>query len=173
MEIKLWVKRAKKGDKEALVELIMAQKSDYYKLAYVYLKNKEDALDAMEDMIIGVYENIDTLKNEAVFYSWSKTILVNCCKKVLRERSRVVSIDTVKEQSYEDNLEERNNKIVLDEYLSELQESHQEIIRLRYLLDLDYQSIANLLKIPLGTVKSRLYYGVGVLQKKFGGERHE
>ena len=68
------VKRAKMGDKEVLVELIISQKQDHYRLAYIYMKNQDDALDAMEDMILKVYENIQTLKDETAFYSWSKTI---------------------------------------------------------------------------------------------------
>lgn len=54
------IKRAKMGDKEVLIELIMSQKQDYYRLAYVFMKNQEDALDAMEDMILKVYENIQS-----------------------------------------------------------------------------------------------------------------
>lgn len=48
-------------------------------MAYVYMKNHDDALDITEDMILKVYENIKKLKDEHAFYSWSKTILVNCC----------------------------------------------------------------------------------------------
>lgn len=62
METDLLVKRAKQGDKDALVELIMLQKQEYYKLAYAFLNNKEDALDALEDMIVILYERIDRLK---------------------------------------------------------------------------------------------------------------
>lgn len=52
METDILVKKAKNGDRDALVRLIMNQKKDYYKLAYAYLENREDALDGMEDMIV-------------------------------------------------------------------------------------------------------------------------
>lgn len=56
------IKRAMAGDKDALVSLIMKQKNDYYRLAYVYMKNQEDALDALEDMILILYQRIGSLK---------------------------------------------------------------------------------------------------------------
>lgn len=52
VNVKKLVEKAKQGDQEALIELIMDKKQEYYKLAYVYMKNEEDALDAMEDMIL-------------------------------------------------------------------------------------------------------------------------
>ncbi len=60
VEIKLLVKRAKAGDKDDLLELVMDQKDNYYKLAYVYLKNPEDSMDAVQDMITILYNNIQT-----------------------------------------------------------------------------------------------------------------
>ena len=91
MDEKQLLKAARAGDKEALIKLIMLQKEAYYKLAYVYMKNKEDALDAMQDMIVSVYENIYQLRDEKAFYSWSKTILVNCCKGILKARNRIAA----------------------------------------------------------------------------------
>lgn len=83
----LLIKQAKNGDKEALLKLVMAQKTDYYKLAYVYMKNENDALDAIQDMIVILYENIHKLKKDTAFYSWSKTILVNSCKNILKRKN--------------------------------------------------------------------------------------
>lgn len=166
----LLIKQAKNGDKEALLGLVMAQEVEYYKLAYVYMKNKDDALDAMQDMIVILYENIAKLKKDDSFYTWSKTILVNSCKNKLRKRKRLVSLDEVKEQTEDNVFNNPEDKIVLDKYLSKLSEKHQEVIRLRYFLDLDYESISKILKIPLGTVKSRLNVGMKLLKESLGGE---
>jgi RNA polymerase sigma factor (sigma-70 family) len=164
------VKKAKQGDKDALVQLIMVQKSDFYKLAYVYMKNSDDAMDAMEDMIVILYENIHSLKKEEAFYSWSKTILVNCCKKLIRKRRYTVNIDEICEETSENDIKQKEERIVLEECLSRLDEKHQEVIRLRYFLDLDYKSIADIVKVPLGTVKSRISNGLKKLKECLGGE---
>lgn len=62
MDIEVLIRKAKQGDKEALVQLIMAEKKDFYKLAYLYMRNEEDALDALQDTIVILYENIHKLK---------------------------------------------------------------------------------------------------------------
>lgn len=170
VDTKLLIKQAKQGDKESLLSLVMAQKTDYYKLAYVYMKNKDDALDAMQDMIVTLYENISKLKDEDAFYSWSKTILVNSCKNKLRKKKRLVSLDEIKEQPAYEIYDNSETKIVLEKYLSKLNEKHQEVIRLKYFLGLDYESISEVLKIPLGTVKSRISIGIKRLKESLGGE---
>lgn len=164
------VKEAKQGDKEALVQLIMAKKQDYYKLGYIYMKNSEDALDAMEDMIVILYECIHKLKKEESFYSWSKTILVNCCKNSLRKNKKIILLERTKEIFYEDTFQQKDEALVLEEYLAQLHQKHQEVIKLRYFLDLDYKTIAKLLKVPIGTVKSRISIGLKKLKERIGGE---
>lgn len=174
VETRDFVERAIRGDKEALIKLIMDKKEDYYKLAYVYMKSSEDALDALEDMIVILYENIHGLKKEDAFYSWSKTILVNCCKKALNKRKKIISLEAIKEkveEAQEELMEKKDQQIVIENYISALNEKHQEVIKLRYYLDLDYQSIASLLKIPIGTVKSRISIALKKLKESFGGEQ--
>lgn len=170
-EVIAQIKKAKNGDKEALIQLIMGQKEDYYRLAYVYMKNQEDALDAMEDMILKVFENIKTLKKLESFYSWSKTILVNCCKQNLRNKNKVVLLQELPEEAYEEQLSEHEERIVFEDHLAKLNPKYQEVLRLRFLLDMDYQNIASLLKIPLGTVKSRIHTGLKMLKHEMEVEQ--
>mgnify|MGYP000951935378 CR=1 FL=1 len=170
MEISELINQAKNGDKEALLSLVTAQQADYYKLAYVYMKNKEDTLDALQDMIMILYENIYQLKKGDAFYSWSKTILVNTCRNKLKRNKKLISIEEIKEQSVDDIYNTPEDKIVLDKYISKLSLKHQEVIKLRYYLDLDYENIGRILNIPLGTVKSRLNVGLKKLKEALGGE---
>ena len=172
MATELLVQRAKRGDKDALVELIMGQNQEYYRLAYAFLSNREDALDAMEDMIVILYEQIHQLRKGEAFPSWSKAILVNCCKRLLRNRKRTVLVEAIAEEACEGGFREREDQLLLETGLARLPEIHQEVIRLRYFMDFDYESIARILKIPLGTVKSRLAAGLKKLKETLGGEGH-
>ena len=79
--MELEVKKAINGNKEALLNLILKEKDNYYKLAYFYMKNEHDALDILQEMIIVIYKEIPKLKKFNSFYIWSKKILVNLCKK--------------------------------------------------------------------------------------------
>lgn len=163
------VKRAKDGDKEALIQLIMSQKQEYYRLAYVYMKNQEDALDAMEDMILKIYENIKSLQAEQAFFSWSKTILVNSCKYNLRKKNKVLLLKNIPESSYEESYIAKEEKIVLEEHLTKLNQKYRDVLKLRYYLDMDYETIAAVLEVPLGTVKSRIHAGLQKLKQSMGG----
>ena len=170
VEIEMLVSKAKKGDKDSLLELIMTRKNEYYKLAFVYLKNENDSLDAISDMTVILYEKVHQLKSNKLFYSWSKTILVNCCKKILKEKNKVVLLETIEDSICGGEMEEKDNQLFIEEHLSKLKEIHQDVIRLRYFLDLDYKTISDILKIPVGTVKSRISIGLENLRKNFGGE---
>lgn len=170
LDAKLLIKQAKRGDKEALLKLIMDKKDEYYKLAYVYLKNREDSLDALQDMIIILYENIHKLKKEEAFYSWSKTILVNCCKKILKVSNKTIPFEKIDLHGDHGDYEEKEAQIVLDVYLSKLSPIYAEAIKLKYLLDLDYKTISDILQIPEGTVKSRISKGMKKLKEEVGGE---
>ncbi|SHH90587.1 RNA polymerase sigma factor [Clostridium grantii] len=170
MDIEELVKKSKEGDKNALVQLIMLNKRDYYKIAYVFMKNNEDAMDVMEDMIVILYENIHKLRDEKAFDRWSKTILVNCCKNTLRKKKKIILLENIKEDIYEEDFQSKEKGIILEEHLSKLNEKHREVIKLRYYLDMDYKTIANIVKVPVGTVKSRISNGLKKLKESLGGE---
>lgn len=79
MNVSKLVKKAKHGNKEALVKLIMQEKQSFYKLALVYVGNEHDAL---ENMIVILYGKTEQLNDDEAFYRWSKTILVNECRAI-------------------------------------------------------------------------------------------
>lgn len=164
------IKKAKMGDKEALLGLIMEQEKDFYKLAYVYMKNANDAMDVLQDMIVILYENIAKLKKDESFYSWAKTILVNECKRKLKKNNKLIFINDIKEQSTDDVFDSPEDRIVFERYISKLSKKHQEVIKLKFYMDYDYETICNILKIPLGTVKSRVNAGMKSLKESLGGE---
>lgn len=166
------VNKARVGDKEALLALIMAQKQDYYRLAYSYMGNQEDAMDAMEDMIVVLYENISRIKKPEAFYSWSKTILVNSCHRLLRKRKKLLFMDEIMVEPplLQEEFGAMLQQLTLEKHMSMLSDKQQEVLKLRYYLDLDYKAIAALLHIPLGTVKSRISIGLKQLATSLGGE---
>lgn len=173
MDTAAWVRAAKRGDREALVRLIMGRKEEYYRLAYAFTGNREDALDALADMIIILYEKIHRLRQDASFSCWSRTILINCCKNILRQRKRLVPLSAIPETDAGDGWRQKDEAIVLEQHLARLNEKQRDVLRLRYYLDMDYQTIAGVLKIPLGTVKSRIANGLRQLQKAMEVNEHE
>lgn len=169
MDVSELINKAKKGDKEALVQLVMEKKSEYYRLAFAYMENKEDALDALEDMIVILHEKLKSLKNEAAFYSWSKTILVNCCKTKAKRNRRFVSLENVQEKSYDSNLESSESRLDILVHMKKLNIKQQEAIKLKFFLGLSNEEIAQICGVPIGTIKSRISIGLKKLKECFGG----
>lgn len=170
MEVIDLVEKAKKGDKEALIQLVMQKKEEYYRLAYVYTGNKEDSLDALQNMIVILFDNIKKLRDADAFYSWSKTILVNECKRILRERKKEIPIEEKEEGGYFENYQGREMRQDITIYMKRLNIHQQEAIKLRYFLDMDYATIAKMTGTSEGTVKSRIFNGLAKLKGLIGGE---
>ncbi|MFF2089376.1 sigma-70 family RNA polymerase sigma factor [Paenibacillus sp. NPDC058174] len=178
MNVSRLVKQAKKGNKEALLQLILDDQDAYYRLAYTYMGNEHDAMDAMEDMIVTLYEKIDQLQKSEAFYSWSKTILVNRCKTLLRKKERFLPLEDESEQSSipltDDNpYRHTESEMDMEVLLSHLNEQQREAIELRYVHDLPYQTIADMTGAPLGTIKSRISQGIQKLKAMIGGDRYD
>jgi len=167
--LELEVKKAIDGDKEMLLNLILKEKDNYYKLAYFYMKNQHDALDILQEMIVIVYKEIPKLKKLSSFYIWSKKILVNLCKKELSKKNKFEEVDETLSLE-EKGFKETENKIYLKALIESLNEDQKEIIKLRFYLDYSYDEIAKLLDIPLGTVKSRINKGINRIRKNIGGD---
>lgn len=167
--MELEVKKAMKGDKEALLNLILKEKDNYYKLAYFYMKNQHDALDILQEMIIVIYKEIPNLKKVNSFYIWSKKILVNLCKKELTKKNK---FEEIKEYYplEEEGFKEAENKIYLKTLIESLNENQKEVIKLKFYLDYSYDEISKILGIPLGTVKSRINKGLNKIRKNIGGD---
>ncbi|WP_216829704.1 RNA polymerase sigma factor [Alkalihalobacterium elongatum] len=181
MNVGRLVKKAKKGNKEALLQLIMEKKDDYYKLALTYMGNSHDAMDAMEDMIVRLYEKIDQLKKEDAFYSWSKTILVNSCKTLLRKQKKLILIEDWNTPTQSDGGQaidinpyiNTEHQIDIQQLMLHLNEHQKEAIQLKYFHDLDYQSISEITNVSIGTVKSRIFQGLKKLRDHYGGDADE
>ncbi|RCW39870.1 RNA polymerase sigma-70 factor (ECF subfamily) [Paenibacillus prosopidis] len=170
--------QAQKGNKEALLQLIIAEQDAYYRLAYSYMRNEHDTMDAMEDMIVTLYEKLDQLKKREAFYSWSKTILVNRCKTILRKNERFLPLEDEREPSLaaltDDNpYRDTESEMDMQVLLSHLNARQREAIELRYVHDFPYQTIAEMTGAPVGTIKSRISQGIQKLKAIIGGDRYE
>ncbi|GAB6930961.1 sigma-70 family RNA polymerase sigma factor [Paenibacillus sp. JCM 10914] len=178
MNVSRLVRQAQRGNKEALLQLILAEQDVYYRLAYSYMGNEHDAMDAMEDMIVTLYEKLGQLHKGEAFYSWSKTILVNRCKTLLRKKERFLPLGDEQESTLP-ALTEVNpyrwteSDMNMQELLSHLNPRQREAIELRYVHDLPYQTIADMTGAPMGTIKSRISQGILKLKAMIGGDRYE
>ena len=89
LEIKL-VKQAQKGDRNAFEELFLLEKEYLYKCAFLYTKNREDALDLVQNCIVKCMVSIKELREPRYFRTWMTKIMINCFNTESMKQRRYV-----------------------------------------------------------------------------------
>lgn len=167
MDVRKQVSLAKAGDKTALLDLIMAREKEFFGLSFVYMRNEQDAADALQDMIVILFTRIHTLKKESAFYAWAKQILVRCCLTKLRKNKRWQPIPPGHEEAIEHNGEAG---LDLLDAIHQLPDAQRDVILLFYYNDRTFAEISEILQCPVGTVKSRLHQALKKLKGRLGDE---
>lgn len=82
------IRKARHGDAEAFIQLMEDNKESMKRIAYAYLKQDEDAADAIQDTILDAFEHIHKLRKEEYFKTWLTRILINNCTRIYRQNKR-------------------------------------------------------------------------------------
>lgn len=153
----LLFKKAASGDKECFIKLLEPIKDSLYKVAFMYLKNEDDALDCIQESIIKAIKSLNSLKEPQYFNTWITRITINTCKDYIKKSNKVVSVDI---KDYENKLitenEDFDDMEDMHKALEKLSDKERELIVMRYLKDMSLKDISTTIDVPLGTVKSRL-----------------
>jgi RNA polymerase sigma-70 factor (ECF subfamily) len=163
----IFIERIKKKDMNVLINWMDERKDKFYKIGWCYLYNQYDVEDVFQTTIIKVYENISQLKEEKYFETWITSIFINECKKIIRNKKRDISFNNIEQvnTSYEDD-----TNFEFKEQLDKLEDIHKEIIVLKYISGYSQEEISELLGIPVGTVKSRIYRAIKALKNEMNKE---
>ena len=153
---------------EQLTAYLVENQARFYRLAYSYLHNREDALDAVQAAVCKALEKQDSLKDADAMRTWFYRILVNVCTDLLRGRKREAPIapEDLDPGSYEDPLPDDT----LARRVEALPPEFRAVIRLRFYEELPLKEIGDVLNCPLSTVKTRLYTGLKKLRVSLEGE---
>ncbi|WP_096201692.1 sigma-70 family RNA polymerase sigma factor [Bacillus sp. FJAT-45350] len=155
------VRRARKGDGEAFYELIAAYKQQLYQIAFSYVKNESDALEAIQEVTYLAFKSCKKLKEPKYFKTWLIRILINHCSDELKQKKRMV----VQFSEPVNQIEEHSQmKLELEEEIAKLRAEYQHVIILRYFQELPISEIANILKRPEGTIKTWIHQALKQLK---------
>ena len=159
------VQRAIRGDHQAILSLIEMDEEILFRMAFTYLKNEQDALDVMQDLVYKALKKMHTVKQHEYVRTWLVRVLINCCKDHLRKRQPTISIKEhhqVEWVIYSD----------MERLLEHLSLSEQQLVYMKYFQQLKNKEIAELNQIPEGTVKSKLHHILKKL-RHFAGEKED
>ena len=161
-----------KSQESILTSYLIEDQARFYRLAYSYLKNREEALDAVQTAVCRALERQEHLREPDAMRTWFFRILVNVCTDMLRQRKRVTFIppDALDAGSYEDPLPADGE---LAARVDALPPEIATIIRLRFYEELSLREISAVTGVPLSTVKTRLYTGLRKLRVSLEGVQSE
>lgn len=168
------IEQVKNGDLKAFEKLVQCTQQRGLNIAYGILNDPHDAEEILQEAYLQVYYNIGKLKVPDAFRSWFGKIITHLAFKRSREKGRfkIIPLDLISQM--EDTLVDDPETIVLKKEqqgqlihaLKDLPDEYRAALILREWEAYSYQEISEVLDIPLGTVKSRIFSARKILLKK-------
>jgi RNA polymerase sigma-70 factor, ECF subfamily len=175
------ISAAQKGDLKAFEQLLFLYEKRIYTYIYGFVNQKYDAEDLTQETFVKLYKNIRNIDTEKSFKSWLYKIATNTVYDWLRRKkitpvmlelneeiAELEEAETMDDNSPYDNEEKKR---LVDDALNVVKPAHKKILHLFYREDLGYKEIAEVLNIPLNTVKTNLRRAKAALKEIL--EKHE
>ncbi|WP_235616013.1 sigma-70 family RNA polymerase sigma factor [Metasolibacillus sp. FSL H7-0170] len=161
------LRQAQRGDDAAYIKLFQQYEQELYAMAYVYAKNKDDALDIVQECAYRSYKAIQQLREENYFKTWLIRILINCAHDLLKKRPHYEELHDT------DLIEEPvalDTQFTLQSVMEHLSIEEKHVVLLKYYEDFTFEQIADILQLKLGTTKTILYRALKKLKAKLEEE---
>lgn len=161
----LLIEQVKNGDNKAFEKLIQSTQQRGLNIAYGIVNNPLDAEEVLQEAYLQVFRNIGTLKAPEAFGSWFGRIVTHLALRRSREKEKVNTMPLDLVEQIEDTACDSPEAVVLKKEqqellagaLKELPGEYKAAVILRDWEHYSYREISEILDIPLGTVKSRIY----------------
>lgn len=170
------VSLCKKGDVDAFEILVIKHQKRMFNIAYRMIGNYEEACEVVQDAFLSAYRSIKNFKGKAKVSTWLCTIVINLARNrvkqlkarryreglsidnpVLTNDSEIGVEPASSGPSALERLEEKDIQLKVQECIEVLDEEFREVLILRDIQGFSYDEISDMLDIPQGTVKSRLF----------------
>ena len=152
--------------KKQIADYIISNKEKYYRVAYSYVKNTDDALDIMQESIYKAVANVDSLQDISYINTWFYRIIVNTSIDFLRKQKKVIPVDNEVLASFVSEINDEYENFDLQRAMDNLPEKYRVVVVLRYFEDLKIEEIAEILNENTNTIKTRLYKSLKLLRIK-------
>ena len=150
---------------QQLTDYLVAHQEDFYRLAFSYVKNRDAALDVVQESIVKALAKADTVRRPEYIKTWFYRILLNESMNHYRRTRRLVPLEDAAPEAGDPA-----ERLDLYDAIERLEPREQAIIRLRFFEDMKLEEIARVTATNLNTVKSRLYKSLRKLRELTGEE---
>jgi RNA polymerase sigma-70 factor (ECF subfamily) len=159
------------GRTAAFGELVRRYQDRLYNTVYRLVDNAEDAQDVVQDAFLNAYQSLDSFKGDSRFFTWLYRIAVNAAISLKRKRKVAFSIhargdhpegrteplDDSEFSKPGHSLERAEEERRIQAALNLLSPEHRTVLILKDMEDQKYETIAEILQVPIGTIRSRLH----------------
>ncbi len=170
------VNASKGGDQEAFSLLVQRYQRRVFNLAYRMLQEYEEATEVTQDAFLAAWQGLPAFRGEARFSTWLYRIAYNCALKQLELRKRDYTLQLALQAEHmvagDDDaqkivhIEALDNQKLIQEQLSQLPAKYRAVLVLRHLQDLTYEEMAEVLTMPVGTIKTHLFRARNLLKER-------
>lgn len=169
------ISRCQQGDQDALKEIFDQYHKKVYRIAYGVVRQREDALDIVQEVFIKLFRSIRNFKGKSKFYTYLYRMALNTAIDHSRKRGKLIASSLDEDRGFQpsDEIGKRPDRILLDKELEErvklalekLPIDQRMVLVLREVEGLSYQEMAETMGCSIGTVMSRLHYGRQKMQE--------
>ena len=155
--------RAQRGDEEAFADLIDAVGGRLHAVAHRILRDVDLAEDATQQALLDIWRDLPDLRDPARFDAWSYRLLVRACYAEGRRTRRAtpnLRLMPTDESTAGEGLSEVVDRDQLERGFRRLSIEHRAVVVLHHYLDLPLDEVADVLGVPVGTVRSRLHHAM-------------
>jgi RNA polymerase sigma-70 factor (ECF subfamily) len=149
-----WVGRCRRGDETALASLVTRHRARMIRTATNLLRDRHEAEDVAQEAFLKGFREIQKLRDDRAFAGYLYRICVRLCMDRLRlKRAEIAELDAV--QPHDGGAVE--NRVVVEKLLAQLPAELRTTLVLREMEQLSYDEVAEVMNVPVGTVRSRLH----------------
>lgn len=159
------VLQAQRGDQDAFDRLASHMVDRLYSVAYRILRNGPSAEDATQQALVDVWRHLPSLRDPDKFDAWTYRLLVNAAYAEYRRRRREAPPGALTDGTTDaDPYPSVHDRDQLERGFARLTAEHRAVLVLQHYLDMTHDEMAEVLGIPVGTVRSRLHGARGAMR---------
>lgn len=167
------VARVRAGQREAFAQLITRYQARIFHTTFRMLKNREDAEEAAQDTFVRAYRGLAKFREDATFSTWLYRICYNVClnylekKRTARPRPAAVALEHLPAAEAPDHdFAQRERAALVEQVMTNMPDHFRNVLILYHTQQLPYQEIAEILGLPLNTVKTHLFRARAMLRRR-------
>jgi RNA polymerase sigma-70 factor, ECF subfamily len=165
------------GDQDAFAFLMQRHQRRVFNMVLRMLQDYEEANEITQEAFLAAWRGLPSFRGEALFSTWLYRIAYNCCLRQLERRKQERTLQVVMQAEYllervneeklaEDIIELRDWQAMVREQLEKLPTRYRLVLILRHLQEMTYEEMAEVLTIPVGTIKTHLFRARNLLKER-------